>query len=145
VEPAESNTKEAGEGLNNMDVQAVAATQSGQGDGVASSNEVAAAQEAPATSSDSSHTAQAPNQPDESSTLASVVARLYNVGSSQGSTGGAPQLAISYKYVSELQLVVTVFTNPQTGEEVAQFPPQELIGLAEFFDQIDGVTLDKKV
>jgi uncharacterized FlaG/YvyC family protein len=47
--------------------------------------------------------------------------------------------------VSDLQLVVTVFTNPETGEEIAQFPPQELIGLAEFFDQIDGVTLDKKV
>ena len=56
-----------------------------------------------------------------------------------------PALDISYKYVSQLQLVVTVFTNAQTGEEVAQFPPQELIGLAEFFDQIDGVTLDRKV
>ncbi len=60
-------------------------------------------------------------------------------------SSASPQLAISYKYVSELQLVVTVFTNAQTGEEVAQFPPQELIGLAEFFDQIDGVTLDRKV
>jgi uncharacterized FlaG/YvyC family protein len=39
---------------------------------------------------------------------------------------------------------VTVFTDPDTGAQV-QFPPQELVGLAEFFDQIDGVTLDKKV
>ena len=80
-----------------------------------------------------------------SSTLASVVAKLYNVPSSSGSGSSQPELAISYKYVNQLQLVVTVFTNPQTGEEVAQFPPQELIGLAEFFDQIDGVTLDRKV
>jgi uncharacterized FlaG/YvyC family protein len=128
-----------------MDVPTVAAADTGQGQAVPQTTEVAAAQQAPAVSSGSSNDAQAPHQPDESATLASVVARLYNVGNGSGSSGGSPQLAISYKYVSELQLVVTVFTNPQTGEEVAQFPPQELIGLAEFFDQIDGVTLDKKV
>ena len=127
-----------------MDVPAVTPAATSPGGGVPSTQEVAAAPQAPAVSSHSSGPTQAPNLPNDSATLASVVAKLYNVGSSQGSSG-QPQLAISYKYVSELQLVVTVFTNPQTGEEVAQFPPQELIGLAEFFDQIDGVTLDKKV
>lgn len=128
-----------------MDVQTVAAAGTGQSEGVPQTPEVAAAPQAPATSSGSSSAAQQP-QPHEagdSETLASVVAKLYNIGNPSGSNGPS-QLAVSYKYVSELQLVVTVFTNPQTGEEV-QFPPQELIGLAELFDQIDGVTIDKKV
>ncbi len=128
-----------------MDVPAVTPAASSPSDGVPSTQQVAAAPQAPAASSHSSSGAAGPNQPSDSATLASVVAKLYNVGSGSGSSGGAPELAISYKYVSDLKLVVTVFTNPQTGEEVAQFPPQELIGLAEFFDQIDGVTLDRKV
>ena len=127
-----------------MDVPAVTPAASSPGGGVPTTQEVAAAPQAPAGSSHSSSNAQAPNPTNDTATLASVVAKLYNVAPSEGSSG-PPQLAISYKYVSDLKLVVTVFTNPQTGEEVAQFPPQELIGLAEFFDQIDGVTLDKKV
>ncbi len=127
-----------------MDVPAVTPAVTSPSGGIPSTQEVAAAPQAPAVSSGSAAGTPQPKQPGESSTIASVVAKLYNV-TSQGSSSQAPQLAISYKYVSELQLVVTVFTNPQTGEEVAQFPPQELIGLAEFFDQVDGVTLDKKV
>ncbi|MGC2130818.1 MAG: hypothetical protein WA629_12055 [Candidatus Aquilonibacter sp.] len=126
-----------------MDVPTVAPATSGPGEGVAQNTGVAAAPQAPATSSGSSTGTQQPQQPKpEESTIASAVAKLYNV--SPGPSG-QPALDISYKYVSQLQLVVTVFTNAQTGEEVAQFPPQELIGLAEFFDQIDGVTLDRKV
>ena len=128
-----------------MDVPTVAPAATGQGEGVTQTTTtgVAAAPQAPATSSGSSNGTQQPQQPKpEESTIASAVAKLYNV--SPGPSG-QPALDISYKYVSQLQLVVTVFTNAQTGEEVAQFPPQELIGLAEFFDQIDGVTLDRKV
>jgi uncharacterized FlaG/YvyC family protein len=128
-----------------MDVPAVTPAATSPSDGIPLAQEVAAAPQAPAVSSGSAAAAPPTKQPGESSTIASVVAKLYNVAP-QGSSGSeAPQLSISYKYVSELKLVVTVFTNPQTGEEVAQFPPQELIGLAEFFDQIDGVTLDQKV
>lgn len=125
-----------------MDFPTVAPGTTAPSGGVAPIQEVAAAPQAPAVSSDSSGSAQ-PKSPVNESTIAAAVAKIYNVSS--GSSGGPPQLAISYKYVSDLKLVVTVFTNPQTGEEVAQFPPQELIGLAEFFDQIDGVTLDRKV
>jgi len=125
-----------------MDVPTVAPATTGPSGGVVASNqEVAAAPQAPAISSGSPGATQ-PKSPVNESTIAAAVAKIYNVSSG---SSGQPQLAISYKYVSELQLVVTVFTNPQTGEEVAQFPPQELIGLAEFFDQIDGVTLDRKV
>ncbi|HTV91735.1 MAG TPA: hypothetical protein VMG98_03370 [Verrucomicrobiae bacterium] len=124
-----------------MDVQAVPPGTSGPSEGVTPNAEVAAAPQAPATSSGSSAGTQ-PKPAGEQSTIAAAVAKIYNVSS--GSSNQSQPLDISYKYVPELQLVVTVFTNPQTGEEVAQFPPQELIGLAEFFDQIDGVTLDRK-
>jgi len=123
-----------------MDVQAVAPGTSGSSEGVAPTQEVAAAPQAPATNSGSPPGSQP--KPAAGSTIAAAVAKIYNVSS--GSSEQSPQLDISYKYVPELQLVVTVFTNPQTGAEVAQFPPQELIGLAELFDQIDGVTLDRK-
>ncbi len=78
-----------------------------------------------------------------SATLASTIARLYNVGA--GGSSSPQDLDISYKVIRPLDVIVTVFTNPVTGEEVAQFPPEVLIGLAEFFDQTDGVTLDQKV
>jgi uncharacterized FlaG/YvyC family protein len=123
-----------------MDVPTVAAAGSSQSD-TPQTQGVAAPQSAAAPSHSSSTTSTQQQSPGES-TLASVVAKLYNVAS--GPSGEPPQLNVSYKYVSQLQLVVTVFTNPQTGEEI-QFPPQELIGLAELFDQIDGVTLDRKV
>jgi len=130
-----------------MDVTTVQAAGGGSVGGSPQTQEAVAAQPAPATSSNAPATSDPkPQTPASgSSTLASVVAKLYNVASTSGSGSSEPELAISYKYVNALQLVVTVFTNPQTGEEVAQFPPQELIGLAELFDQIDGVTLDRKV
>lgn len=125
-----------------MDVQTAAATGPGQS-AVSQPQEATASQAPQAVSSNapSSNTTQQ-HTPYES-TIAAAVAKIYNV--SQGSSGEPAQLSVSYKYVSQLQLVVTVFTNASTGEEVAQFPPQELIGLAEMFDQIDGVTLDRKV
>jgi uncharacterized FlaG/YvyC family protein len=78
----------------------------------------------------------------DSSALASVVAKLYNVPGSQSNDAN---IGVSYKVIPGLDLVVTVFTNADTGEEIAQFPPELLVGVAQFFDQLDGVTLDKKV
>jgi uncharacterized FlaG/YvyC family protein len=122
-----------------MDVQTTAAAGPGQSEVVQPTQDTAATQPAPQASSTSANSGQ---HTTAESTLANAVAKIYNV--TQGPSGEPAQLAVSYKYVSQLQLVVTVFTNPQTGEEI-QFPPQELLGLAEMFDQIDGVTLDKKV
>jgi len=82
------------------------------------------------------------SQSASTSGIASAVAKLYNVGSGPS---GQPSLDISYKVVPGLDLVVTVFTNSETGQEVAQFPPEVLVGVAQFFDQLDGVTLDQKV
>jgi uncharacterized FlaG/YvyC family protein len=127
-----------------MDVQQIAGAANGSSDQGASNSDVTSATAAPAVSSNSTADAQAQQHSQPSnSPIAAVVAKIYNVPS--GPSGEPPQLNISYKYVSQLQLVVTVFTNSQTGEEVAQFPPQELLGVAEFFDQVDGVTLDRKV
>ena len=74
------------------------------------------------------------------SALAPAIAKLF--GSSSN-----PQpvpLNVSYRVLREnLGEIVTVFTDPKTGKEVAQFPPEILIGLAEFFDQPSGATLDQ--
>lgn len=70
--------------------------------------------------------------------IAPVIAKIF------GSTG-APQavnLNVSYRVLKNDE-IVTVFTDPETGKEVAQFPPEILIGLAQFFDQQQGVTFDR--
>ena len=71
-----------------------------------------------------------------SSTLASAVGKLFGAGAPQ-----PIELHVSYRV--EGSDVVTVFTDPKTGKEVAQFPPELLLGLAQFFDKQNGVTLDK--
>lgn len=72
----------------------------------------------------------------EQATLAPAVAKLF------GAANAAPaQLSVSYRV--EGGDVVTVFTDPKTHKEVAQFPPELLLGLAQFFDKQSGVTFDK--
>ncbi len=51
-------------------------------------------------------------------------------------------LNVSYRVLHHPNEIVTVFSDPRTNQEVAQFPPEILIGIAEFFDQHQGVTLD---
>ena len=73
------------------------------------------------------------------SALAPAIAKLF--GSSSNPT--PVPLNVSYRVLKgNLGEIVTVFTDPETGREVAQFPPEILIGLAEFFDQSSGATLD---
>jgi hypothetical protein len=73
--------------------------------------------------------------------LAPAIAKLFG-------NNGVPTpitLNVSYRVVKGLDEIVTVFSDPKTGREIAQFPPEILIGLAEFFDQERGVTLDQTV
>ncbi len=42
-----------------------------------------------------------------------------------------------------LNEIVTVFTDPASGKEIAQLPAHILIEMAAFFDQHSGVTLDR--
>lgn len=81
----------------------------------------------------------AQSAPPQHAGLAPAIAKLF---------GGAavPQpisLNVSYRVVKDLDEIVTVFTDPKTGKEVAQFPAEVLIGLAQFFDHERGATLDK--
>ncbi|MBV8490397.1 MAG: hypothetical protein JO199_07710 [Candidatus Eremiobacteraeota bacterium] len=72
-------------------------------------------------------------------TIAPAIAKLFAVPQ-------APlpvSLDVSYRVERDPNVIVTVFTNPKTGQEVAQIPPEVLIHLAAFFDQSTGVTLDK--
>lgn len=72
----------------------------------------------------------------EHSGIAPAVAKLFG--------GALPQpadLSVSYRVVDND--MVTIFTDPNTGQEVAQFPSALLLGLAQFFDQQSGVTFDK--
>ncbi len=52
-------------------------------------------------------------------------------------------LNVSYRVARDPNEIVTVFTDPKTGQEIAQFPPEVLVGIAEFFDHNTGVTLDR--
>ena len=68
--------------------------------------------------------------------IAPAIAKLFGSG-----TPEPIQLNVSYRV--EGSDVVTVFSDPKTGKEIAQFPPELLLGLAKFFDQQAGVTFDK--
>lgn len=59
-------------------------------------------------------------------------------------TGGASShVTISFQVAHSPNEIVTVFKNSQTGEEITQVPSEIMIKIAEFFDQVAGVLLDK--
>ncbi|HTU82590.1 MAG TPA: hypothetical protein VMF61_10700 [Candidatus Acidoferrales bacterium] len=72
-------------------------------------------------------------------TLAPAVAKLF----APPAPPDPISLDVSYRVQSDPNVIVTVFTDPKTGEEVAQFPPEILVHLSQFFDQPTGVTLDR--
>ena len=109
---------------------AAAATTPSTSAGVTESTPVAAQEVASSTPQQTSDTHQ------NDATLAPAVAKLF------GAANAAPTtLSVSYRV--EGRDVVTVFTDPSTHKEVAQFPPELLLGLAQFFDQQSGITFDK--
>jgi uncharacterized FlaG/YvyC family protein len=52
-------------------------------------------------------------------------------------------LDVSYRVINDTHQIITVFSDPKTGQEVAQFPPEVLANLAQFFDQQHGATFDR--
>jgi uncharacterized FlaG/YvyC family protein len=126
-----------------MDVQQVAspasnaavATSAGQTDSDPSASTVgtaaAAAPQPAASASDSQSLAKA--QPGG---IAPVVAKIFGEGIPQPVT-----LNVSYRV--DGAEIVTVFSDPKSGKEIAQFPSELMIKLAEFFDKSHGATLDK--
>jgi hypothetical protein len=80
-----------------------------------------------------------PSAPENRGGLAPAIAKLFG-----SATPPEPiRLDVSYRVLTDPDQIVTVFSDPKTGEEVAQFPPDILIGLAQFFDSPRGVTLDR--
>lgn len=76
--------------------------------------------------------------PPQSGTIAGAVAKLFG-----GDTAAHLTLNVSYRVLPQSNEIVTIFSDPNTGKEVAQFPPEILIGIAQFFDQHQGATLDR--
>jgi hypothetical protein len=77
--------------------------------------------------------------PQARGSLAPAIAKLFG-----SATPPEPiRLDVSYRVLTDPDQIVTVFSDPKTGAEVAQFPPDILVGLAQFFDSPRGVTLDR--
>lgn len=68
--------------------------------------------------------------------LPQEVAKVFTGGSSS-------QVSISFQVAHYPNEIVTVFKNSETGEEITQVPSEIMIKIAEFFDQVAGVLLDK--
>jgi uncharacterized FlaG/YvyC family protein len=90
----------------------------------------------------SSQTSPAPEPgaaPASRTTIASAVAKIFSVPQ----PAEPIRLDVSYRVERDPNVIVTVFSDPSTGREVAQFPPEILFNLAQFFGQSSGVTLDR--
>lgn len=79
------------------------------------------------------------NSGDNRSAIAPAVAKLFHLPTPSAPTS----LNVSYRVVGDSHEIITVFTDPKTGQEVAQFPPEALANLAQFFDQQHGATFDR--
>ena len=78
----------------------------------------------------------APQQ--QSGVLSHIVAKLFS--------GGIPQplsVNVSYRVEHDPNIIVTVFTDPATGREIAQIPAEVMVQIAQFFDKHSGVTVDR--
>lgn len=107
---------------------------------------------APTTTSTSATTSTSPTsdtstsngstQPnDHREPLTSTVAKLF------GKRNPSPQdeVQVSYRVSKNPNEIVTVFTDPKTGQEITQFPSEMMIELAQFFEKESGVAVDKSV
>jgi uncharacterized FlaG/YvyC family protein len=132
-----------------MDVQTVTGTAGSASSGLG----VTAVAEPPASQvAASALTASAPIVPAGTSTNATSPANAQPKGISPaiarifGNGAPLPQqgtLDVSYRVVKDPNEIVIVFTDPKTGKEVAQFPPDLFAQLANMLDHQRGATLDQ--
>lgn len=117
-----------------MDVRVVAAAEAApQQAPPASAPQVGAPQGGGSTTQTSANAPQA-----QSGVLSPIVAKLFS--------GGIPQpvsVNVSYRVEHDPNIIVTIFTDPTTGQEIAQIPPEVMVQIAQFFDKHSGVTLDR--
>lgn len=76
---------------------------------------------------------------ENSGALSSTVAKLFSEDGAEKSAA----VNVSYRVEHDPNIIVTVFTDPNTGQEIAQIPPEVMVQLAQFFDKQSGVTLDR--
>ena len=121
-----------------MEVQAAAAAatapQSGQVSAAPQPNSAAPAVHigaGPALPSNASQT--------DGASLSPIVAKLL----AHGALPAPVNVNVSYRVEHDPNMVVTVFTDPQTGVEIAQVPAEVMVQFAQFFDKHSGVTLDR--
>ena len=69
--------------------------------------------------------------------IAPVVAKIF------GNEGVPHPVTLNVSYRVDGKEIVTVFSDPKSGKEIAQFPSELMIKLAEFFDKSHGATLDQ--
>ena len=74
----------------------------------------------------------------QSGVLSPVVAKLFS-----GALPQALHVNVSYRVEHDPNMVVTVFTDPASGQEIAQIPAEVMVQIAQFFDKQSGVTLDR--
>lgn len=78
---------------------------------------------------------------EDAGALSSVVARVFGGGSS--APAEPISVNVSYRVEHDPNIIVTVFTDPKTGKEIAQVPAEVMVRIAQFFDKQSGVTLDR--
>jgi uncharacterized FlaG/YvyC family protein len=74
---------------------------------------------------------------DDRQPLAATVAKLF------GSPDAPQSVSVQVSYRVEGGDIVTVFTDPKSGKEIAQFPSEVMIQIAQFFDKETGVAVDR--
>ena len=122
-----------------MDVQQVASPlpNSGaaavQGQADPSIKAAAAVGAVPAQAGETADAGAHPQQP----AIAPVVAKIF------GNEGIPHPVTLSVSYRVDGKEIITVFSDPKSGKEIAQFPSELMIKLAEFFDKSHGATLDQ--
>ena len=77
-----------------------------------------------------------PGKPVPTLKLPEEIAKVFTGGSSSNVT-------VSFEVVHNPNEIVTVFKNSKTGEVITQVPSEIMIKMAQFFDQVAGVVLDK--
>lgn len=117
-----------------MDVQVVASGTTGQQQAPQlQSAPVAAAQPVPAPVPQDDTSAK------PHSDLSHVVAKIFG----QSGNPSPVTVNVSYRVEHDPNMIVTVFTDPETGREIAQVPAEVMVQIAQFFDKQSGVTLDR--
>ncbi len=90
----------------------------------------------PSTGQDPSTGQKADSHGLPSFTLPHEVAKIF-VG------GASSSVQVSFKVEHSPNEIVTVFRDTESGEVISQVPSEIMIKMAEFFDQVAGVVLDK--